>query len=299
MAGSGFVYDTRRKLQTVAAKVFPLQMMDKIYTKIICGYFPNLKDPKTFNEKVQWLKLNYFPQDERVISMTDKYKVHSVLTEKGLQNLLPKIIFVADSAEDIPWDELPDKFVIKCNHGCAYNIICTDKKQFDVEYAKKKIQTWLKQDFGLYNIEPHYSKIQRKVFAEEYLGDMLIDYKLFCFNGEPKFLYVSKDLAHDSIAQISYFDMDWNKIPLIRDDYAELSDVKKPDCFDELAKYSRILSEEFPFVRVDFYVIDGKPLFSEMTFTPSAGMMPVNPRKYDSEWGKLLYIDDLLNNKSK
>lgn len=294
MAGSGFVYDTRRKFQTIAAKVLPLQVMDKFYTKILCGYYPNLNNPQTFNEKVQWLKLNYFPNNERVISMTDKYTVHAVIKEMGLEELLPKILCVADSAEEIPWDTLPDKFVIKCNHGCAYNIICTDKRTFDIEKAKKKINTWLKQDFGLFNIEPHYSKIKRKVFAEEYLGDMLIDYKFFCFNGEPRFLYVSKDLAHDSIAQMAYFDLEWNKLPLIRDDYADLTDVGKPDCFNELINYSRILSKDFPFVRADFYVINGEPMFSEMTFTPSAGMMPITPRHFDNDWGKLL---DLSNYK--
>ncbi len=290
MAGSGIVYDTRRKLQSLAARVLPKETMDKIYTKIICGYYPDLKNPKTFNEKVQWLKLNYFPENEKAISMTDKFKVRTVLTEMGLEHLLPRLLFVSDSVDDIPWTKLPNKFVIKCNHGCAYNIICTDKETCDTEQIKKKIQIWLKQDFGLYNIEPHYSKIERKVFAEEYLGDMLIDYKFFCFSGEPKFLYVSKDLAHDSIAQISYFDMEWNRLPLKRDDYAELIDVKKPSCFDDLVKYARILSKDFPFVRTDFYVIDEKPVFSEMTFTPSAGMMPISPDHFDRDWGEMINL---------
>ena len=293
MAGSGFIYDNRRRLQVLAAKIFPLQMMDKIYTKILCGYIPNLSNPQTFNEKVQWLKLNYFPNNDLVVSMTDKYKVRSVLKKMGLEKLLPELYFVADSADDIPWETLPDKFVIKCNHGCAYNIICSDKSTFDIDLAKKKIKKWLKQDFGLYNIEPHYSKIERKVFAEKFLGNKLVDYKFFCFNGEPKFLYVSLDLAHDSTAKMSYFDVAWNKLPLIRDDYADYTDVKKPDCFDELLHYARILSKPFPFVRADFYVIDETPIFSEMTFTPSAGMMPVCPRHYDRDWGKMIDLNQI------
>lgn len=292
MAGSGVVYETRRKMQTIAARIFPFEMMDKIYTKIICGYVPNLDDPKTFNEKVQWLKLNYFTKDSKVADMADKVKVHSILKEKNMNDILPRLLFVCDKTEDIPWDILPDKFVIKCNHGCAYNIICTDINTFNKKDAEKKLNKWLKEDFGLFNIEPHYSMIERKIFAEEYLGDCLVDYKFFCFHGEPHFLYVSRDLAHDSIAQISYYDMEWNKIPLIRDDYRELEDIKKPQCFEQLIDYSRRLAHEFPFVRVDFYVINSKPVFSEMTFTPSAGMMPITPRKYDNEWGDLLDLTD-------
>lgn len=297
MAGSGFIYNTRRKGQALAARILPNEVMAGLYTKILCGYYPDLKKPKTFNEKVQWLKLYYYPEDTLAVNMTDKYRVRKVLEEKGLGNLLPELLYVTEDPKDIPWEKLPDKFVIKCNHGCAYNIICENKNEINIQEASKKLKKWMKEDFGLFNIEPHYSKIERKIIVEEYLGAALIDYKLFCFNGEPKFLYVSKDLAHDSTAQMSYFDMNWNKIPLIRDDYAELEDARKPECFNLIVDYARRLSEPFPFVRVDFYVINGKPVFSEMTFDPSAGMMPVNPRHYDKDWGDLLNINDLVKNK--
>lgn len=294
MAGSGFKYETRRKIQVIAAKMFPYSFIDKIYTKIICGYFPNLKNPKTFNEKVQWLKLYYYTRDNRASDMADKVKVRDILKKKGLSNILPKLLFVCDKIEEIPWDSLPDKFVIKCNHGCAYNIICEDKSKFDRKSAEKKLKRWMNEDFGLFNIEPHYSLIERKIFCEEYLGEKLLDYKFFCFNGEPQFLYVSRDLTHDSIAEMSYYDMKWKKISLVRDDYKDLSDIEKPQCFDELVQLSRMLSSEFPFVRVDFYVINNKPIFSEMTFTPSAGMMPITPRHFDADWGELLDIKKLL-----
>ena len=100
MAGSGVVYETRRKMQTIAARIFPFEMMDKIYTKIICGYVPNLDDPKTFNEKVQWLKLNYFTKDSKVADMADKVKVHSILKEKNMNDILPRLLFVCDKTED-------------------------------------------------------------------------------------------------------------------------------------------------------------------------------------------------------
>lgn len=293
MAGSGFIYDTRRKLQALAAKIFPYEFLNSIYTKIICGYWPNLKTPKTYNEKVQWLKLYVYAENSSVIEMTDKYKVRQKLTEMGLEILLPKLLFECNSVADIPWESLPNQYVIKCNHGCAYNIICEDAQTLLRDKAEKKLRKWMRQDFGLYNIEPHYSGIKRKIFGEEYLGARLIDYKFFCFNGVPKFLYISKDLAHDSIAQMDYYDIDFVKLPLIRDDYAEFDMAEKPQCYDELLKYCSILSTPFPFVRVDFYVINGKPIFSEMTFTPSAGMMPITPRHFDDDWGNFLILPSL------
>ncbi len=293
MAGSGLIYNTRRKLQVLASKVFSKELLNKIYTKIVCGYKPNLKDPKTFNEKIQWLKIYYYPFNELAIRMTDKVEIHSVVKELNVDIKMPKILFEASKPEGIPWDELPNSFVLKCNHGCAYNIVCKDKMLIDRKKAELKIKRWLKEDFGLFNVEPHYSRINRKVFAEEYLGDELIDYKFFCFNGEPRFLYVSKDLAHDSIAKMSFFDLNWQKLPLIRNDYESLDEAKKPICFDKLVAFSKQLSSNFPFVRVDFYVINDEPILSEMTFTPSAGMMPINPLQFDNEGGDLLDITGL------
>lgn len=295
MAGSGFIYNTRRKCQAIAAKVLRKEFLNKVYTKLICGYKPNIKNPKTFNEKIQWLKLYYFPNNPKAIAMTDKVQIHKVIEEMGIDVKLPNLLFESTSYKDIPWDNLPDKFVLKCNHGCAYNIVCVDKNSLNKKKATKKIKKWLKENFGLFNIEPHYSKIKRKVFAEEYLGEELIDYKFFCFNGEPKFLYVSKDLVHDSTAQISYFDLNWQRLPLVRDDYKPIDNIDKPSCFNKLIELSKQLSKDFPFVRVDFYVIHGKPYLSEMTFTPSAGMMPINPRRFDREWGDLLNISNLAS----
>lgn len=294
MAGSGVVYDTRRKLQAFAARILPPETMNCIYTKILCSYCPNIKNPKTFNEKLQWLKLYYFPEHQDVIDRTDKYKVRHILIQMGLESILPKLLFVTDDLKDIPWDDLPRQFVIKCNHGCAYNIICSDKDFFDIKGGIKKLKAWLKQDFGLYNIEPHYSKIERKIFAEEYLGDMLIDYKFFCFHGEPRFLYVSEDLAHDSIARMAFYDMEFNKIPLERKDYADFDKAEKPECFEELVALARRLAKPFPFVRTDFYVINGKPIFSEFTFTPGACMMPVTPSSFDIEWGEMLDLSRIV-----
>lgn len=121
-----------------------------------------------------------------------------------------------------------------------------------------------------------------------------MDYKFFCFNGEPKFLYVSSDLIHDRQAQIGFFDMKGNKIPLIRDDYSDIGDLSMADCFDEMIEMARNLSAEFLFVRVDFFKTRDSFNFAELTFTPSAAMMPLNPKSYDIEWGKLLKLPEKM-----
>lgn len=201
---------------------------------------------------------------------------------------------VWDRAEDIDWDKLPEKFVLKCNHGCAYNIICEDKSNFNKQAAIKQLNEWLDEDFGAFNIELHYSQIKHhRIIAEEFLGSCITDYKFFCFNGEPKFIYVSNDLIHDRQAQIGFFYLDGSKMPLTRDDYTDIPSVNLPVFFSQMLEMAKDLSKDFPFVRVDFFLANDRYYFAELTFTPGAGMMPFNPEKYDLEWGKMLNIEDL------
>lgn len=165
------------------------------------------------------------------------------------------------------------------------------KSKLNKSATVKQIKKWMKEDFGAYNIETHYSKIKPHIICEEYLGENIIDYKFFCFNGNPKYIYISSDLIHDRQAQIGFFNLDGTKIPLIRNDYAPMDIDKLPSFFDEMLKSATILCKDFSFVRVDFFLANNRYYFAELTFTPSAGMMPFNPDVYDLEWGKLLKID--------
>lgn len=291
------IYKARRMAQVMAYHILPKAMLSKIYYRIVLHEKLNLKNPKTLNEKMQWLKLYYYPNDSLAIQCADKYQVREYIIQKGLESKLTNLLGVWDNAKDIDWDSLPDKFVLKCTHGCAYNIICKDKNTFDKEAATKKLNKWLKENFAAFNVELHYGKIkQRRVIAEEFLGDKLIDYKFFCFNGEPKFLYVSSDLINDRQAQIGFFDINGKKIPMVRDDYADIGDIKMPECFDEMISSAKKLSTDFPFVRVDFFKTADSYTFAELTFTPSAGMMPLNPKRYDSEWGNILELPEEQDN---
>lgn len=290
MERNSFLYKIRRKGQIILQKIMPDEFICKLYSGIILNKKVDLKNPQTFNEKIQWLKLYDYPTNKLVIEGADKYRVRSYVEKKGLKNILVPLIGHWDDARKIEWDKLPDKFVLKCNHGCAYNILCSDKENFDKKNSISQLNKWMKEDFGAFNIERHYSKIKPHITCEEYLGECIIDYKFFCFNGEPKFIYVSSDLVNDRQAKIGFFYLDGSKIPLIRDDYDPMDIEKFPPFFKEMEKSAKILSENFPFVRVDFFLANNTYYFAELTFTPGGGMMPFNPNKYDLEWGHMIQL---------
>lgn len=294
MERDSFLYKARRQCQVIAHKIMPDETMCKFYSRILLKKKVDLKNPQTFNEKIQWLKLHDYPNNPLVIQGADKFRVRKYVEEKGLGNILVPLIGEWDDPDKINWDELPDKFVLKCNHGCAYNIVCSDKSTFDKEDAIKKMKKWMKEDFGAFNIETHYSKIVPHITCEEYLGECITDYKFFCFNGKPQYIYISSDLIHDRQAQIGFFYLDGKKMPLIRDDYAPMDIDQLPNFFEDMKRDAEVLCQDFPFVRVDFFIANNTYYFAELTFTPSGGMMPFNPTKYDFEWGKMLTLPNSM-----
>ena len=291
MERNSFLYKARRKAQVFAHRIVSNEAMSKFYFKIVLGKKLNLENPRTFNEKLQWMKLYYYPNNPLVIQCADKYAVRKYIEDKGYGDLLVPLVGHWKQADNIEWDQLPNKFVLKCNHGCAYNLLCGDKLTFDMKAAEKQLNTWMKEDFGAFNIEIHYSKIiPHLITCEEYLGDNITDYKFFCFNGEPKFIYVSNNLVHDIQSQIGFFNLDGSKMPLKREDYTDIAKVELPDFFNEMLGVAKDLCKGFPFVRVDFFLANDRYYFAELTFTPSACMMPFNPDKYDMEWGKMIEL---------
>ena len=291
MERDSFLYKTRRKCQVLAHKVISNETMSKLYYKIVLHKKLNLKNPQTFNEKIQWMKLYYYPQNQLIVNSSDKYAVREYISQKGLGDKLVPLLGVWQKAEEIDWDKLPNQFVLKCNHGCAYNIIVSDRNKVDKVAVIKQLNEWLKEDFGAFNIEIHYSEIRHHVIiCEEFLGESITDYKFFCFNGEPRCIYVSTDLIHDRQAQIGFFHLDGKKMPLYREDYADIPEITLPVFYDEMKKAAEKLCKDFPFVRVDFFVANNTWYFAELTFTPGAGMMPFKPEQYDAEWGKILKL---------
>lgn len=291
------IYKLRRKLQVLAHNILSDEFLSKIYFRIVLNKKLNLKKPKTFNEKIQWMKLYYYPYEEKVIEATDKFTVREYLKNKKLDNILVPLLGVWNNAKDIEWEKLPNKFVLKCSHGCAYNIIVEDKNKLDKKQTVKLLNHWMKEDFGAYNIELHYSKIkEHKIVCEEFLGNDIVDYKFFCFDAVPECVYVSNDLIHDRQAQIGFYKLDGTKMDLKREDYTDFDNVIFPPFFNKMVEISKKLSKDFPFVRVDFFVTNNNYYFAELTFTPSAGMMPFNPEKYDLEWGKKILLKNIWRN---
>lgn len=291
MERDSFLYKARRKCQVLAHKVVSNEAMSKLYFKIVLHKKLNLENPQTFNEKIQWMKLYYYPQNLLIVNGSDKYAVREYIEKKGYGDKLVPLLGVWDKAEDIDWDKLPNRFVLKCNHGCAYNIVVSDKSKLDKAATIKQLNEWLKEDFGAFNIELHYSAIKHhRITCEEFLGENITDYKFFCFNGVPHCIYVSTDLIHDRQAQIGFFYLDGKKMPLHRDDYTDIPEVTLPPFYDEMKAAAEVLCKGFPFVRVDFFIANDTWYFAELTFTPGAGMMPFNPESFDLEWGKMIEL---------
>lgn len=250
----------------------------------------NLKHPKTLNEKINWLKLNVFPRDSLTIQCADKLAVRDFVRSKGYSYLLNDFYGVWSNAHDINWDSLPKQFVLKCNHGCGYNIICTDKSTLDIPKTIRQLNSWLSEDFGKVTCEFHYSKIPRKIICERYLEDNIIDYKFFCFHGKPKFFYVSQNPEGDfHQGYYACFNLDGTLASFQRKDHPIFRKLPAlPKQLPEMVQVATELANDFPFVRVDLFSVGGDVYFSELTFTPCSGMMPLCPDSADLELGEML-----------
>ena len=246
------------------------------------GYKLDLKHPRTFNEKLQWLKLN--DRKPEYTLMVDKYRVKEWVAKKiGEEYVIPTLA-VWESVDDIDISELPSRFVLKCNHDSGSVIVCHDKASFDLETAKKKLGAAMEQNFYWLFREWPYKNVKKCIFAEEYLedkeDDALLDYKWFIFNGEPKVMYISRDRG--KTPRTNFYDMDFRLLPIRMVDPNMEEDLSKPSCFDEMKDLSVKLSVNSPFVRTDFYVVNNHVYFGEFTFFHNGGFVSIDP----SEWNK-------------
>jgi len=270
------------------------EMVSKIRYKNVFGTDLNLDDPKTFNEKLMWLKLNKYANNPLVSQCSDKYAVREYVEKCGLGETLNELLGAWDKASEIPWEKLPKRFAIKCNHGCGYNLICQDKSKFDTKKATEQLDAWMKEDFWKEYAEVHYKTIPKKIICEKYLegkNDALpVDYKIYCFHGNPVFIgnFIERDIVTDEILR-GYFDLDWNPSPVFR--YEMKPELfERPKCLEKMLEYARILSRPFPFVRVDFYEVDGKIYFGELTFTPTGCLATYYTDEAQRKLGELLNV---------
>ena len=233
----------------------------------------NLKEPKEFADKIQWLKLNYYKQNYQ--KYVDKFEVRAFIKEKIGEKYLNDLIAVYDNVEDISLDTLPQKFVLKGTHGSGYNIIVNDKSKLNWDKAKSKLKTYIKTNYFNKYKEFIYKDIKPRIVAEKYLdqldNDHIVDYKFMCFHGEPKFIHV-KTFENDRIKE-AYYTINWEKIePEVISQNHLKGAIKKPANFDEMIGVSKTLSDGFIFIRVDLYAIGSRVYFGELTFFHKGGM---------------------------
>lgn len=267
----------------------------KIYFKCKMGYKLNLKNPQTFNEKLQWLKL--YDRNPEYTKMVDKYEVREYIKEKIGEEYLIPLIGVYDKFDDIDFDELPNQFVIKCNHDSGGLVICKDKGKLNIEETRKKINKSLKRNYYYSGREWPYKNVKPRIIIEKYMEDSnksdLIDYKLFCFNGIPKIVLVCSERFSSSNMCETWFDMNWKLIDMTESGHRVDSTISKPKQLKKMVELSKKLSKNIPFIRVDWYEIGDKLYFGELTFYPASGFEKFEPKEWNKKIGDMLSIDKL------
>lgn len=254
-------------------EMYPEYLKDWFYKNT--GEVLNLENPKTFRQKIQWLKL--YDSTPLKTRLADKYLVREYIKEKIGEKYLINLIGVYDNFDEIDFDKLPKSFVLKCNHGCGYNIIVKDKSKFNIGEARKKVNYWMNQNYAfVFGLELQYLNIQRKIIIEEYIEDLdncAIDYKFLCFSANPELCWIT-DKSKKIHDRCFYSLPDWKKQNiqyLDGTDKIMQKELPKPQNLEEIIEICKILSKDFSFVRVDVYVAKEKIYFGELTFTSSSG----------------------------
>ena len=270
-----------------------LPIPDEWYVRLLyfvkLGKPLHLKHPKTLNEKILWINLK--GNIEKYSHLADKYKVRGYVADTAGSQYLVDLYGVYDSPAEINFDELPEQFVLKTNHGSRTNIICKDKGGLDISKARASLDKWMKKDFYKPYRERIYRNIERKIICEQFLegadGKEPHDYKFFCFHG--KVLFLKIDLDRFSSHKRYFFDRNWVNLPskYYRDSG---KDFPKPDNFMDMIDVAEKLAGDIPFVRVDVYNVDRKIYFGEMTFTPTAGFGQIRPEGWDCALGMYLHL---------
>lgn len=258
------------------------------------GYKLNLDNPLTYNEKLQWLKLyNRRPEYSK---MVDKFEVKKyVASIIGNEHIIPTLA-VYDHAEDIDFDMLPEQFVLKCTHNSGGIIICKDKSKLNCKKAIRELAHELRVNYFYHNREWVYKDVKPRIIAEPYLeniGGELIDYKWFCFDGEPKALFIATDrFRKDEETKFDFYDSGFNHMPIKNGHPNSTKPIAKPTSFEEMKELAKKLSKGFPHVRVDFYDVNGQVYFGELTFFHWSGMKPFEPQEWDYIFGSWIVLPE-------
>jgi hypothetical protein len=307
----GFIKKIKKAIQ--CPELIPYRLLPKRYiSDSICikaqfylkmGKTLDLKNPVTFNEKIQWLKLHC--RCPEYTQMVDKYEVRKYVTKIAGDEYLIPLLGIWNKFDDIDFNALPNQFVLKCTHSSGGIVICRNKYSLDIEKVRAEIQEYLKINYFFYNREWVYKNVKPKIIAEKYMSDnssvSLNDYKFFCFNGIPKCLYANTDryggtmqknnsIGHGINSKEVYFDLNWHALPFTRTDPRGDENIKKPYNFNLMLELCKKLSQNTKFLRVDLYEINQKVYFGELTFYPENGLSKFNPPEWDKIFGDWLVL---------
>lgn len=274
-------------------KFIPDKMYLQIYYFLRFKKFINFKNPKTYNEKLNWLKLN--DRNPLYTKLVDKFEVKKYVANLVGEEYIIPTLGVWEHFDDIDFSKLPNSFVLKCTHDSEGLVIVKDKSKLNKKEAKEKIENCLKCNFYYIGREWPYKNVKPRIIAEEYKEDKkekeLRDYKFFCFNGEPKAMFIASDRSIDE-TKFDYFDLEFKHLDLIQHYPNSSEQLKKPQNFEKMIELSQILSKGLKHARIDFYEVDGKLFFGEITFFHFSGFMPFKPEKWDIKFGEWLNLNN-------
>jgi hypothetical protein len=275
---------------------------DKLYLKLMyyfkTGKKLNLKNPQTYNEKIQWLKLH--DRNPLYATLVDKYAVKKYVADTIGEEYVIPLLGVWEKSEDIDFDKLPDEFILKTTHDSGTHVICKDKKSFDYDEAQHILNHRLKQNYYKFFREWAYKDVKPRIIAEKLMRDEsgaeLKDYKFFCFDGEVKALYVARD-RNIGQTKFDFFDADFNRLDLKQHYPNSTVEIKKPENFYKMKELASLLSKGMPHVRIDFYNINGKIYFGEFTLYHLAGTEKFEPEKWDYIFGDWIDLSKAYGSK--
>lgn len=279
-----------RKIYYVIISALPAKLVINLENFRTYRRFLSKDNPQYFGERIQWLKL--YGNLEQYSDYVDKYKVRAYIEKKiGAEYLIP-LIGVYNNINEIEYEKLPQSFVLKNNNGSAMNLIVKDKNKLDTLKINNKLKKWLKSKYYKIKKEKQYLNVKNKILCEKYISDKsgnLLDYKFFCFDGEP--IFVKVDFDRYSNHTSNFYDMNWKRIEMNEQGYKNYKGkVKKPENFEKMVEIAKILSNDFQFIRVDLYNVDGKIYFGELTFTPASGKNSFQPIEKDLEYARRIKI---------
>lgn len=280
-------------LLTYTASIWPDKLYLQLRYYLEMGQILNIKNPHTFNEKLQWLKL--YNRRPEYTTMVDKYAVKQYVADIIGEEYIIPTLGIWNKFNEINFEDLPNQFVLKCTHDSGGLIICKDKSKLNIDDARKKIEASLQNNYYPLYKEWPYKNVPPRIIAEQYLKDgdeELEDYKVHNFNGEPKFILVCRNRFKDSPLVNDFYSEKWELLDVRRPGHPNsLEPQSPPSELQEMLRLSKLLSKDIPFLRTDFYISNHKVFFGELTFFPAGGMVKFVPEEWDEIFGSYLKIN--------